>query len=71
MDEDLMRSFSAIQAPLSITQMFDFLLQYAVRINALWGQYRNFSFENGKKASDFETKIAQRSTTLLYELLFF
>lgn len=36
MDENLMRSFSAIQARLLIIQMFDFLLQYAVRINALW-----------------------------------
>lgn len=56
MDKNLMRSFSAIQAPLLIIQMFNFLLQYAVRINALWRRYRNFSFQKRRKASDLKRK---------------
>jgi len=55
-DENLMRSFSDIQAPLLIIQMFDFFLQYAVRINALWRWYRNFSFQKRKKPQILEQK---------------
>lgn len=59
--------FSPIQALPLIIQMFDFLRQYAVRINALLGWNGNFSFQKRKNPQILKQKYHRG--ILLGELL--